>query len=106
MYSQSVVVLLLLLCNFYCHALPFPSIDFNEQTATTTMEQSLASNSDQWMSLQTLHEYEFLRMLCELYGRCSSDEDIDNDEETMFDYHQTKFKRFSSRLFYGIPKFG
>ena len=104
MYYQLALILLLL--NFYCNALPLPSIDSNEQTTTTTTTESVVGPvHDQWMSLQTLHEYEFLRMLCELYGRCSSDEEIDN-EESMFDYHQTKFKRFSPRLFYGIPKFG
>lgn len=109
MYYRSILIFLLLaFSNFYCHASPLPVIESNEQSKTTaspsTQSPSLP-NSDHWVASPTLHEYEFLKMLCELYGDCNIDEDINNDEPT-FGYHENKFKRLSPRLFYGIPKFG
>ena len=100
------ILIVLLLSNFYCNASPFPVTEPNEQSTTATSTDSpVSAINDHWVVLQTLHEYEFLRMLCELYGRCSGDEDVDSDEP-MFGYHQNKFKRLSPRFFFGIPKFG
>lgn len=105
MYYRSILVFLLL-SNYCCNASPLPVTELSEQSTTkASIPLSASAINDHWVTLQKLHEYEFLRMLCELYGRCNDDEDV-HSNEPMFGYHQGKFKRLSPRLFYGIPKFG
>ncbi len=111
MYYRLVVILVLL--NLYCYASPIPTADQNDQTASIIdeihqpsdiKERMVSETNDELSRLQNLHQYEFMKILCEFYDHCN-EYDID-DEKQFIDYDDGKQKRLSSSLFHGIPKFG
>jgi hypothetical protein len=111
MFYRSIVILILL--NFSCYASPIPSINQHERAASiinaiqhqSDMKEPMVSKiDDELLPLQNLHQYEFMKILCEFYAHCN-DDDID-DEQQPIDYYDSKHKRLSSGVFHGIPKFG
>jgi len=106
MYYFSTVILVLL--NLYCYASPIPSVDQNQDEQPGLLTNAIAEESAMMKPIISntnhqlkLHEFNYLKMLCELYRNCN-----DNDDEQIIDYNDIKYKRLSSSLFHGIPKFG
>jgi hypothetical protein len=62
-------------------------------------------DDDDLSPFHNLHQYEFMKILCEFYEHCS-DDDNNNDEQQAIEYDDPKNKRLTSGLFHGIPKFG
>ncbi len=94
MYYSLVVIFLLL--NLSCSASPIPSVDQNQDEQAAL----LTTKNNQLSAIEQLHEFNYLKMLCEIYGHCN------DDDQEMIDYEDPKPKRLSSSLFHGIPKFG
>ncbi len=100
MYYYSVAILVLL--NLYCYASPIPSVDEQQPALLPIkikqLEESILNNPTNELKL---HEFNYLIKLCELYGRCNG-----IDEQRLINYDDKIYKRLSSSLFHGIPKFG
>ena len=87
------LVLILGLLTLYCYASP---VEQNQQS------QMMESNTiHEIQSHQVLNDLYHLKVLCALYGGCD-----DDDNQQISDYDYPKYKRLTSSLFHGIPKFG
>ena len=117
MFLRSIGILVLL--NLYCYASPIPSAEHHEKPSTiihtihhqSHMKDPMVSkpydddDADEDLTpFHNLHQYEFMKILCEFYEHCSDDDT--NDEQQITEYDDPKSKRLSSGLFHGIPKFG